>query len=247
MKIFCSIIEKETNKIEVARFLTTIPSNLGFFNLGTVESYPTGGGGPTAYGPTSYFGSDPRPAEQGDNLNNPINLGDFSAIFKSQIISNSHGGLSRRQSTFYELHLTLPRSVQFTQEFSQFSYEEQTNRNTLLAFYEIDENGHRQELPINDDGYVFHDSAIDYQEDDIGSVLTDYPSTRLEKGKYLFVITNDIRYLETTYSIGLNVSVLDWRFVNEPVEEQVNFGLITENVVGATGATGGFIDFGSVI
>ena len=40
-------------------------------------------------------------------------------------------------------------------------------------------------------------------------------STRLDKGKYLFVITNDIRYLETTYSIGLNVSVLDWRFVNE--------------------------------
>ena len=24
-----------------------------------------------------------------------------------------------------------------------------TNRNTLLAFYQIDENGHRQELPIN--------------------------------------------------------------------------------------------------
>ena len=61
----------------MARFLTTIPSNLGFFNLGVVESYPTGGGGPTAYGPTSYFGSDPRPAEQGDNLNNPIDLGDF--------------------------------------------------------------------------------------------------------------------------------------------------------------------------
>ena len=111
----------------MARFLTTIPSNLGFFNLGKVESYPTGGGGPTAYGPTSYFGSDPRPAEQGDNLNNPINLGDFSSIFKTQIISNSHGGLSRKQSTFYE----------------------------------IDENGHRQELPINNDGYVFHDSAID--------------------------------------------------------------------------------------
>ena len=52
----------------MARFLTTIPSNLGFFNLGTVESYPTGGGGPTAYGPTSYFGSDPRPAEQGLSL-----------------------------------------------------------------------------------------------------------------------------------------------------------------------------------
>ena len=126
----------------MARFLTTIPSNLGFFNLGVVESYPTGGGGPTAYGPTSYFGSDPLPAEQGDNLNNPIDLGDFSALFKTQVISNTHGGLTRKQSTFYQLHLTRPRTVQFTQEFSRFSYEENTNRNTLLAFYEIDENNH---------------------------------------------------------------------------------------------------------
>ena len=231
MKIFCSIIEKEINKIKVARFLTTIPSNLGFFNLGTVESYPTGGGGPTAYGPTSYFGSDPLPAEQGDNLNNPIDLGDFSAIFKSMDIKNTHGGLTRKTTTFYELHLSKPRSVQFTQNFSQFSYEENTNRNTLLAFYEIDENGHRQELPINDDGYVFHDSAIDYQDDDTGSLLDDYPNTRLEKGKYLFLITNDIRYLETNYNIGLNVSILDWRFVTENIEEQIDLGLVTSNVL----------------
>ena len=240
MKIFCSIIEKETNKIEVARFLTTIPNNLGFFNLGTVESYPTGGGGPTAYGPTSYFGSDPIPAEQGDNLNNPINLGDFSSIFKTQIISNSHGGLSRKQSTFYEMNLSLPRTVQFTQEFSRTSYENQTNRNTLLAFYEIDENGHRQELPINDEGYVFHDSAIDYAEDDTGALLDDYPSTSLKRGKYLFVITNDIRYLETTYSIGLNVSVLDWRFVRENLTEQIDFGLITAQQVTST------VNFGNI-
>jgi len=230
----------------VSRFLSTIPSNLGFFNLGQVESYPTGGGGPTAYGPTSYFGSDPLPARQGDNLNNPIDLGDFSSIFKSQIISNSHGGLSRQQSTFYKIKLNVPRSVQFTQEFSRSSYEEQTNRNTLLAFYEIDENGHRQELPINNEGYVFHDSAIDYQDDDTGILLSDFPSTRLDKGQYLFVITNDIRYLETTYSIGLNVSVLDWRFVTEQIEEQINFGLVTANVVGDTGAAGGFIDFGNI-
>ena len=218
----------------MARFLTTIPSNLGFFNLGTVESYPTGGGGPTAYGPTSYFGSDPLPAEQGDNLNNPIDLGDFSAIFKSQIISNSHGGLSRKQSTFYEMNLSLPRTVQFTQEFSQFSYEDQTNRNTLLAFYQIDENGHRQELPINDEGYVYHEGAIDYNDDEGILFNEDYPVTRLDKGKYLFVITNDIRYLETTYSIGLNVSVLDWRFVNENIEEQIDFGLITAQQVTGT-------------
>ena len=224
----------------MARFLTTIPSNLGFFNLGTVESYPTGGGGPTAYGPTSYFGSDPLPAEQGDNLNNPINLGDFSSIFKSTIISNSHGGLSRKQSTFYEMNLTLPRTVQFTQEFSTTSYEDQTNRNTLLAFYEIDENGHRQELPINDDGYVFHDSAIDYAEDDTAAILDDYPSTSLKKGKYLFVITNDIRYLETTYSIGLNVSVLDWRFVRESLTEQIDFGLVTAQQVTST------VNFGNI-
>ena len=211
----------------MARFVTTIPSNLGFFNLGVVESYPTGGGGPTAYGPTSYFGSDPRPAEQGDNLNNAIDLGDFSSIFKSQTISNSHGGLTRRQSTFYKMNLNLPRTVQFTQEFSQFSYEDQTNRNTLLAFYQIDESGHRQELPINDDGYVYHEGAIDYNDDEGELFNEDYPVTRLNKGKYLFVITNDIRYLETTYSIGLNVSVLDWRFVNENSEEQIDLGLIT--------------------
>ena len=215
----------------MSRFLTTIPSNLGFFNLGQVESYPTGGGGPTAYGPTSYFGSDPLPAEQGDNLNNPINLGDFSAIFKSQIISNTHGGLTRKQSTFYEMNLSLPRTVQFTQEFSRESYEENTNRNTLLAFYQIDENNHRQELPINDDGYVFHEGAIDYLDDEGELFNEDYPVTRLNVGKYLFVITNDIRYIETNYSIGLNVSVLDWRFVRENAEEQINFGLVTQNVL----------------
>ena len=223
----------------MARFLTTIPSNLGFFNLGTVESYPTGGGGPTAYGPTSYFGSDPLPAEQGDNLNNPINLGDFSAIFKSQTISNTHGGLTRKQSTFYEMNLSLPRTVQFTQEFSRTSYEDQTNRNTLLAFYQIDENGHRQELPINDEGYVYHEGAIDYNDDEGILFNEDYPVTRLGVGKYLFVITNDIRYLETTYSIGLNVSVLDWRFVNENIEEQIDFGSITAQQVTSTVNFGG--------
>ena len=224
----------------MARFLTTIPTNLGFFNLGTVEAYPTGGAGPTAYGPNSYFGSDPRPAEQGDNLNNPIDLGDFTETFKTKVITNTHGGLSRKQSTFYEINLSLPRSIQFTQEFSATSYENQTNRNTLLAFYEIDENGHRQELPINDDGYVFRDSSIDYEDDDTGILLNDYPSSLLQKGKYLFVITNDIRYLETTYSIGLNVSVTDWRFTVETVEEQINFGQITENIKDS-------VDFGKVI
>ena len=62
----------------MSRYLTTIPSNTGFYNLGTVESYPTGGAGPTAYGPTSYFGSDPLPSNNGDSIYDPIDLGDFT-------------------------------------------------------------------------------------------------------------------------------------------------------------------------
>ena len=223
----------------MSRFLTTIPSNTGFVNLGLVETYPTGGGGPTAYGPTSYFGSDPLPAEQGDNLNNPIDLGDFSSIFKSFVIKNTHGGLTRKQTTFYKINLTTSRSVQFTQNFSEFSYEENTNRNTLLAFYQIHEDGRREELPINDQGYVYKESAIDYLDDDTGALITDYPKTSLDKGNYLFLITNDIRYLETNYSINLNVSVLDWRFVTEGITESLNF-------VDVDATAESTLDFGSI-
>ena len=223
----------------MSRFLTTIPSNSGFVNLGLVETYPTGGGGPTAYGPTSYFGSDPLPAEDGDNLNNPIDLGDFSSIFKSFNIKNTHGGLTRKQTTFYKIKLTRRRSIQFTQEFSQFSYEENTNRNTLLAFYQIHDDGRREELPINDQGYVHKESSINYLDDDNGALLTDFPKTALDEGTYLFLITNDIRYLETNYSINLNVSVLDWRFITEQIDESINFGLIT-------GRVDSTLDFGSL-
>ena len=223
----------------MSRFLTTIPSNSGFVNLGLVEAYPTGGGGPTAYGPTSYFGSDPLPAEDGDNLNNPIDLGDFSSIFKSFNIKNTHGGLTRKQTTFYKIRLTRRRSIQFTQEFSQFSYEENTNRNTLLAFYQIHDDGRREELPINDQGYVHKESSINYLDDDNGALLTDFPKTALDEGTYLFLITNDIRYLETNYSINLNVSVLDWRFITEQIDESINFGLIT-------GRVDSTLDFGSL-
>jgi len=213
----------------MSRFLTTIPSNSGFVNLGLVETYPTGGGGPTAYGPTSYFGSDPLPAEQGDNLNNPIDLGDFSSIFKSLNLKNTHGGLTRKQTTFYKIKLKSPRSIQFTQDFSQFSYEENTNRNTLLAFYRILDDGRREELPINDEGYVHKESSIDYLDDDNGALLDDYPTTTLGVGNYLFLITNDIRYLETNYSISLNVSVVDFRFVSENISESINFGLVSNS------------------
>ena len=210
----------------MARFLTTIPTNLGYYNLGTVESYPTGGSGPTAYGPTSYYGSDPLPATPGDNVNSPIDLGDFSSVFRSVTITNSHGGLSRRQSTFYRIRLNRPRSVQFVQNFSQFAYTENTNRNTLLAFYKIEEGTKRVELPINDSGYVFNATGVDY--DEYEQTNGDYPNIKLNPGTYMFLITNDIRYLETTYSITIGVSITDWRFVAESVEESLDFDLVTE-------------------
>lgn len=221
----------------MARFLTTIPTNLGYYNLGTVESYPTGGTGPTSYGPTSYFGSDPLPATPGDSINTPVDLGDFSSVFRSVTITNSHGGLSRRQSTFYKIKLSRPRSIQFAQNFSQFSYTENTNRNTLLAFYRIEDGTKRVELPINDSGYVFTSTGIDYDEyDQLGN---DYPNTKLDPGTYIFLITNDIRYLETTYSITVGVSITDWRFVAEVVEDSLNFDLVTR-------AVDEIFDFGSL-
>ena len=213
----------------MSRYLTTIPSNTGFYNLGTVEAYPTGGAGPTAYGPTSYYGSDPRPAEDGDNLYNPIDLGDFSSVFRSFSIKNSHGGLSRKQTTFYKIRLVEPRSVQFTQDQSQFSYEQNTNKNTLLAFYRITEDKRREELPINDDGYVHNEGAVDYTDENTDLSTDDYPITKLPKGEYIFLITNDIRYLETTYAISLNVNVLDWGLVKDNFDLALNFGLITQD------------------
>ena len=221
----------------MSRFLTTIPSNSGFVNFGTVESYPTGGTGPTAYGPTSYFGSDPRPSEPGDSLYTAIDLGDFSTPFRTVTLRNSHGGLSRRQTTFYKIKLSKTRSIQFTQDLSQFSYERETNRNTLLAFYRIEDDGRRTELPINDQGYVSPVSSIDYNDEDL--VVEDYPSTILDKGEYLFLITNDIRYLETTYSISLNINVIDWRFVNETILDSLEFGAVTDTAASS-------LDFGSV-
>jgi hypothetical protein len=223
----------------MSRYLTTIPSNTGFFNLGTVQSYPTGGAGPTAYGPTSYYGSDPRPAADGDNLNNPIDLGDFSSVFRSFSIKNSHGGLSRKQTTFYKIKLIEPRSVQFTQDQSQFSYEQNTNKNTLLAFYRITEDKRREELPINDDGYVYNEGAVDYLDDNAELGIDDYPITKLDRGEYLFLITNDIRYLETTYAISLNVNVLDWGLVKDNFDLALNWGLITQDYIE-------MLDFGAV-
>lgn len=222
----------------MSRFLTTLPTNLGFYNLGTVESYPTGGTGPTAYGPTSYYGSDPLPAQPGDSVNTPIDLGDFSNVFRSLTISNTHGGLSRKQSTFYKLRLRQPRAIQFTQNYSQFSLTSNTNKNTLLAFYVVENGTYRRELPINDSGYVYKETGIDYDSED--GINGDYPSQVLAPGTYIILITNDIRYLETTYSITLESFLTDWRFVDEDVEEALDFRFVTESAET-------LIDFGSIV
>lgn len=222
----------------MARFLTTLPTNLGYYNLGTVESYPTGGTGPTAYGPTSYFGSDPLPAQPGDSINTPIDLGDFTSVFRTLTINNTHGGLSRKQSTFYKMRLSRPRAVQFTQNYSQFSLTSNTNKNTLLSFYIVENGTHRRELPINNNGYVYKESGVNYDSDLVNG--DDYPSTELDPGTYIILITNDIRYLETTYSITLGSFIIDWRFVDEIVVENLDFDLITESV-------DEIIDFGTIV
>ena len=222
----------------MSRFLSTIPTNHGFVGLGNVEAYPTGGSGPTAFGPTSYFGSDPRPPEVGDNLNNPIDLGRFDPLFSTRDITGTHGGLTRRQSTFYKFRLFKPRSIQIVQNFSTTAYTRQTNRNTLIAFYKIEEARFRKELPINDSGFVINEASIDVEEYDL--LQRDYPDQLLLPGEYLFVITNDIRYQDTEFSISIAGSSIDWRFINQPFEEQTNFGLIT-------GQVQTLIDFGSIV
>ena len=59
-------------------------------------------------------------------------------------------------------------------------------------------------------------------------------------GEYLFVITNDNRYQDTEFSISIAGSSIDWRFINEPFEEQADFGLLT-------GQVETLIDFGSIV
>tara|TARA_R100000353_G_scaffold50755_1_gene40289 strand:- start:264 stop:941 length:678 start_codon:yes stop_codon:yes gene_type:complete len=223
----------------MSRFLSTIPTNHGFVNLGKVEAYPTGGTGPTAFGPTSYFGSDPRPPELGDNLNNPIDLGDFNPLFSTKPISGTHGGLTRRQSTFYKFTLNKPRSIQVIQNFSTTAYTKKTNRNTLIAFYKIEDGNLKRELPVNDEGYLINEASIDIEEYDL--LQRDYPTQLLQPGNYLFVITNDIRYQDTEFSISINGSSIDWRFVNEAANEQINFGNNLTDVVNS------LLDFGSLV
>jgi len=53
------------------------------------------------------------------------------------------------------------------------------------------------------------------------------------------LITNDIRYLTTTYSLTLFSVNGDWRYVNEALSESTDFGLITEG-------SGAALDFGDL-
>ena len=223
----------------MSRFLSTIPTNHGFVNLGNVQAYPTGGSGPTAFGPTSYFGSDPKPPAIGDNLNNPIDLGDFNPLFSTRDIKGVHGGLTRRQSTFYKFTLFKSRSLQIIQNFSTTAYTQKTNRNTLIAFYKIEDGTLKRELVVNDDGFVINEASVDIEEFDLKQ--RDYPTQLLLPGNYLFVITNDIRYQDTEFSITLAGFSTDWKFINETAEEQINFGSALTEVVRAT------IDFGSIV
>ena len=222
----------------MGRYLTTLPENFGFYNLGTVESYPTGGTGPTAYGPTSYFGSDPQPARPGDNFNTAIDLGNFDSAFKTTKLQNTHGGNTRIQSTFYSFNLTKPRAVQFVQNFSQFAYTSNTNRNTILSCYIVQDGTFRRELPINNDGFVCNQSGINYDEGD-DTPTDDYPTTQLKPGQYSILITNDIRYLETTYSITMQSSLTDWRYVAEGLSDSFDFGNVTAGEAAV-------IDYGTV-
>ena len=222
----------------MSRFLSTIPTNHGFVGLEKIQSYPTGGSGPIAFGPTSYFGSDPKPAELGDNLNNPIDLGSFDPLFTTRDISGTHGGLTRRQSTFYKFRLLQPRSVQVVQNFSTTAYTRQTNRNTLIAFYKLEEARFRKELPINDEGFVVNEASVDVEEYDL--LERDYPTQLLQPGEYLFVITNDIRYQDTEFSISIAASSIDWRLIIENTSEQIDFGTLT-------GQVQTLINFGSIV
>ena len=85
---------------------------------------------------------------------------------------------------------------------------------------------------------VINEASIDIEEYDL--LQRDYPDQLLQPGEYLFVITNDIRYQDTEFSISIAGSSIDWRFINEPAEEQTSFGLVTEQVQT-------LIDFGSIV
>ena len=226
----------------MARFLTTLPVNLGYYNLGTVEAYPTGGTGPTAYGPTSYFGSDPLPERLGDSFHNAADLGTIESPFRVITLSNTHGGNTRIQSSFYKLTLPRPRSLVITQNNNPNSYQSNTNRNTIISIYKVESGNFRRELPINDSGFVCNQASIIESDSDYSTdgYEADYPSKQLDPGTYVILITNDIRYLVTTYSFSIATTLSDWRFITEAVDDVFNFGGLTEGIIES-------VDFGSIV
>ena len=211
----------------MSTFLTALPTNLGFYNLGTVQAYPAGGTGPTAFGANSYFGSDPLPIRATDSVNTAQYLGDFAPLFKSIPLAATHGGNTRIQSTFYKLTLLRPRSIIITQNYSTTSYEQNTNRNTVVSVYKVENGTHRRELPINSDGYVYSETGLSYSDsggdDSSYSYGADYPKTALDVGDYIVLITNDIRYLETNYSLTLTIADLDWEYVRDFAQDFGDF------------------------
>ena len=109
-----------------------------------------------------------------------------------------------------------------------------------IAFYKIEEANFRNELPINDDGFVINEASVDVEEYDLKQ--RDYPTQLLENGEYLFVITNDIRYQETEFSISVAGFNIDWEFINETPDELID---LQENPFAGPVLTQ--IDFGSIV
>lgn len=221
--------------------LSTLPVNLGYTNLGTVEAYPTGGSGPTAYGPTSYFGSDPLPLTSGSSTNNPIDLGEICALLYTIDISNTHGGKTRLQSTFYSFTLTRNTSIQIIQNYSAFSYKTDTNKNTILSIYKVEDSTRRKELYIDENGLVrdkFSETESD-SDDWTQNIQEDYSDSVLRPGSYIVLITNDFRFLETTYSFSICFFLNDWSYVSKGIDVGLNFGTVNEDYDGE-------IDLGSI-
>lgn len=94
-------------------------------------------------------------------------------------------------------------------------------------------------MPINDQGYVVDEASVENGDQDNPNVFPDYPSLHLPIGSYVFLITNDIRYLETIYSISIESFITDWRFIVETVEEVLDFGPLGEAVTST-------LDFGLI-
>ena len=83
-------------------------------------------------------------------------------------------------------------------------------------------------------------ASVDIEEYDLKH--RDYPTQLLENGNYLFVITNDIRYQDTEFSISIAGFNIDWRFISETADELTDF-----EGNGLGGAVLTEIDFGSIV